>query len=86
MRNLMHHSVHDAPSLLFRLGNSFGSITRSSTRRTEADTLVTWKTEQEDAAPSGPWDNAPWGPMGWHVVGAGKCGCKWLLRNKTSSK
>ena len=43
----MHHSVHDAPSLLFRLGRSFGSITRSSTRRTEADTLVTWKAKQE---------------------------------------
>ena len=47
MPNLVHHSVHDAPSLLFRLARSFSSITRSSTQRTEADTLVTWKAELE---------------------------------------
>ena len=31
--------------------------------------------------PSGLWDGAPWGPVGWLVTGAGKCGCKWLLRS-----
>ena len=36
---------------------------------------------QEDAMPSGLWDGAPWGPVGWLVTGAGKCGCKWLLRS-----
>ncbi|XP_037427841.1 uncharacterized protein LOC119293472 [Triticum dicoccoides] len=27
-------------------------------------------------------DGTPWGPVGWRVAGAGKCGYKWLLREQ----